>query len=215
MATRPAYLIQNEQVIRKDFAFTWVSGLSASQKRKCALSLHDAIRNTDPAANVLEVSTKSNVPLGVSMSAFNLKLDGYPLECIFQSSKTFPESGPHPELLTLPPKMAKQQIRLIQEASGGILTGFRYQGIDFPLDPKTLFYDYIYIKAIQETLPIDQIAQIAQYDYFTDIEFNPDKSINTQAKTAAEIRLMLMLYGEIPEMSMEQFLFFHRNNVLA
>ena len=62
MATRPAYLIENGKVIRKDFDFTWISGLSACQKQRCALSLHEAIRRTEASANVLEVSTKSNVP---------------------------------------------------------------------------------------------------------------------------------------------------------
>ena len=45
MATRPAYLIGNGKVIRKDYDFTWISGLSSSQKQKCALSLHEAIRS--------------------------------------------------------------------------------------------------------------------------------------------------------------------------
>lgn len=29
MATRPAYLIENGKVVRKDYDFTWISGLSA------------------------------------------------------------------------------------------------------------------------------------------------------------------------------------------
>ncbi len=212
MATRPAYLIENGKVIRKDYDFTWISGLSASQKQKCALSLHEAIRSTDTSANVLEVSTKSNIPLGVKMSAFNLKLDGYPLENIFQSSKVFAFGGPYPDLLHMHPREAKHNERL---RTSGDLTGFRYQGTDFPLEPKTLFYDYIYIKAICETLSAEEIQQIRDYSHFTDIEFNPAKSINTQAKTAAEIRLMLDLFGKIPEMTPDDFLQFHKEYVLA
>ena len=212
MANRPAYLIENGKVIRKGFDFIWVSGLSASQKQKCALSLHEAILRTDASANVLEVSTKSNVPLGVSMSAFNLMLDGFHLENIFQSGKVFAFGGPYPDLLSMHPKQAKHEQRL---RTSGELVGFRYQGIDFPSEPKTLFYDYIYIKAVKETLTADEIRQIAEFNYFTDIEFNPSKSINTQAKTAAEIRLMLDLFGKIQDMTPDEFLQFHKQNVLA
>ena len=207
MATRPAYLIENGKVIRKDYDFTWISGLSASQKQKCALSLHDAIRSTDTSANPLEVSTKSNDTLGVKMSAFNLMLDGFHLENVFQSGKVFAFGGPFPNLLHMHPREAKHHACLRES---GALTGFRYQGIDFPLEPKTLFYDYIYIKAIKETLTDDEIQQIGNYTHFTDIEFNPTKSINTQAITAAEIRLMLDLYGGIPEMDADAFLRFHQ-----
>ena len=212
MATRPAYLIENRKVIRKDYDFTWISGLSASQKQKCALSLHEAIFRTDASANVLEVSTKSNVPLGVSMSAFNLMLDGFHLENIFQSGKVFAFGGPYPDLLSMHPRQAKHEQRL---RTSGELVGFRYQGIDFPLEPKTLFYDYIYIRAVKGTLSADEIRQIAEFNYFTDIEFNPAKSINTQAKTSAEIRLLLELYGEIPDMDKEQFQVFHEQYVTA
>ena len=212
MATRPAYLIENGKVIRKDYDFQWFAGLSASQKQKCGLSLHEAIRSTDASASILEVSTKSTVPLGVRMSAFNLMLDGFHLENIFQSGKVFAFGGPFPDLLSMHPQQAKREPRL---RTSGDLVGFRYQDIDFPTEPKTLFYDFIYIKAIQETLTADEIRQIADFNYFTDIEFNPSKSINTQAKTAAEIRLMLDLFGEIPDMDKEQFLAFHKEYVIV
>ena len=212
MATRPAYLIKNGKVIRKDYDFQWFAGLSASQKQKCGLSLHEAIRSTDASASILEVSTKSIEPLGVRMSAFNLMLDGFHLENVFQSGKIFAYGGPYPDLLSMHPQQAKREPRL---RTSGNLIGFRYQGTDFPTEPKTLFYDYIYIKGIQETLSEDEIQQIADFNYFTDIEFNPNKSINTQAKAAAEIRLMLKLYGEIPEMDKEQFLAFHKEYVMA
>lgn len=211
MANRPAYLIQDEKVICKDFNFTLVSGLSASQKQKCAMSLHEAIRNTDAVANILEVSTKSNIPLGVKLSAFNLKLNGYPLENIFQSGKVFEHGGPFQELLLVHPREAKHDERL---RTSGKLLCFRYQDMDFPLNPSTLFYDYIYIKAVQETLTADEIKKIADYNYFMDIEFNPMKSINTQAKSVAEIRLMLEMHGTIPKMDTKSFMEFHRKYVV-
>lgn len=215
MAKRPAYLIENRKVIRKDYDFTWISGLSATQKRKCALSLQEAICSAEPSANVLEVSTKSSIPLGIKMSAFKLKLDGYAFESVFQSNKILQMGGHLKFLLTYPPQEAKKRCRWMQEDSGGDLIGFRYQDTDFPLNPKTLFYDYIYIKAINETLTADEIQEIKKYSHFTDIEFNPAKSINTQAKAAAEIRLMLDMFGEIPDMTPDEFLQFHKEYVLA
>ena len=51
------------------------------------------------------------------------------------------------------------------------------------MKPKTLFYDWLYIKALLNTLELKKI--ILEYDAFTDIEFNPEKSINCQAYSAA------------------------------
>lgn len=47
--------------------------------------------------------------------------------------------------------------------------------MDFPLEPKTVFYDYIYINAVKYTFSLDEIKQITSYTHFTDIEFNPKR----------------------------------------
>ena len=66
--------------------------------RKCVVRVNrkefEKIKQLDRSLRVLEISTKSSNPIGVSLSAFNLKfLDEnsgyeYPLENIFQSSKS-------------------------------------------------------------------------------------------------------------------------------
>ena len=63
------------------------------------------------------------------------------------------------------------------------MTGFVLNGISFSLTPKTFFYDWLYINALleKETLAVE----LTQFDAFTDIEFNPNKSINCQARSAA------------------------------
>ena len=212
MATRPAFFIQNGKVTRKDYDFTWIAGLSASQKKKCALSLQQAIRDADPGAVVLDVSTRSNHPLGVRMSAFNLKLDGFRLENVFQSGKVFTDGGPFYDLLSVHPREAKHDPRL---KTSGRLVSFRFRDADFPLEPITLYYDYIYIRAVRQTLSAEEMEELSQFTHFTDIEFNPNKSINTQAKAAAELKLMLQMYGEIPEMDQEQFVQFHKEFVIV
>ena len=48
---------------------------------------------------------------------------------------------------------------------------------------KTAFYDYIYISALIKNFGYD--LNISEYQWFTDIEFNPQKSINCQARAVA------------------------------
>ena len=108
--------------------------------------------------------------------------------------------------------MQKKDERL---RNSGELIRFNYNNYDFPLEPKTLFYDYIYINAVKESLTSDEIQQIKDYTCFTDIEFNPQKSINTQAKTVAIIKLMLDMYGEMPELGIDDFIVFHKQFVTA
>ena len=52
-----------------------------------------------------------------------------------------------------------------------------------PLNPKTVFYNWLYINAVLENPLL--AAELLKYNAFTDIEFNPKKSINCQAKAAA------------------------------
>lgn len=210
MAEKPAYCISNGKVTVKNYSFEWFSGFSVSQKQKSIDSLHNAILKTDNSAVPLEVSTKSKNLLGVKLSAFNLKLDGYTLENIFQSSKVFACGGAYRDLLEVSPKDAKRDLRL---KNSGALKSFDYNGEIFPLFPKTVFYDYIYIKSVKQSLTAEEILQIKEYNYFTDIEFNPNKSVNTQAKSVAIIRLMLDMYDNIPDFSKDDFIDFHNKYV--
>jgi len=61
----------------------------------------------------------------------------------------------------------------------------------------------------------NELKQICNYEYFTDIEFNPAKSINTQARSVAIVKLMLQLWGEVLDLSPEQFLKFHSRFVIS
>jgi len=65
----------------------------------------------------------------------------------------------------------------------GRLTGFRFNGFSFPLEPKTIFYDWLYITAIYPHR--EWLERLYRYAGFTDIEFNPSKSINCQARSCA------------------------------
>lgn len=211
MAKRPAFFIRQGKVVQDTFSFEWFPGFSISQKQKSIDSLHHAIQKTDEKARPLEISTKSRETLGINLSAFNLRLNDYTLENIFQSAKVFTDGGPYPDLLDVPPKIAKRDERL---QTSGTLKAFRYQNEDFPLIPKTAFYDFIYIAAAKNSFTADEIKEIMNYDYFTDIEFNPAKSINTQARAAAMIRLLLDAYGELPDFSKEDFIQYHKEHII-
>jgi hypothetical protein len=84
------------------------------------------------------------------------------------------------DLLNGTSRDAKGDVRL--QASGR-LTGFVLSGEPWPLEPRTAFYDWIYLRALVANP--DLAEQLLEYQAFTDIEFNPEKSLNCQARTAA------------------------------
>lgn len=211
MAERPAFFIRQGKVVSEVYSFEWFSGFAVSQKQKSIASLHNAIIKADKSAKPLEISTKSKETIGIKLSAFNLKLNNYTPENVFQSAKVFERGGPYLDLLDVLPKEAKRDERL---RNSGSLRAFRYQNEDFPLIPKTVFYDFIYIAAVKNSFTADEIKEISGYDYFTDIEFNPAKSINTQARAAAMIRLLLDEYGELPDFSKEDFIQYHKEHIV-
>jgi len=210
MAERPAFYVHQGKVTGRMYAFEWFPGFAVSQKQKSIESLHNAIRKTDADARPLEISTKSTEPLGRNLSAFHLTLGGHTLENIFQSAKVFENGGPYPDLLAVPPREAKHDGRL---KSSGCLKAFYFQGETFPLIPRTVFYDYIYFAAVKESLAAEEIHAISRYNYFTDIEFNPAKSINTQARTVSMIKLMLEEYQSLPDFSKDDFIEYHKKHV--
>ncbi len=210
MAERPAFYIHQGKVISKIYSFEWFPGFAVSQKQKSIESLHDAIRETDADASPLEISTKSREPLGRKLSAFHLMLNHRTIENIFQSSKVFENGGPYLDLLDVPPREAKRDERL---KSSGPLKAFCFQGETFPLIPSTVFYDYIYFAAVKESLEAEEINAIARYNFFTDIEFNPAKSINTQARTVSLIKLILEEYKILPDFSKDDFIQYHKEHI--
>ena len=56
-------------------------------------------------------------------------------------------------------------------------------GKDFKSEPKDFFYNWIYINASAKNKKY--LEELDMYEAFTDIEFNPNKSINCQARSVA------------------------------
>lgn len=187
MAIRPIF-IPNENsvgVIEKPVEFKWHSGLAASQKKKSIYELHTRAKSLG-IKNILEISSKSELDLGVSLSAFNLVVTtkkrgrNLTVETAFQGSKVFERGGPYKDLYGLDSKSAKKDIRLKES---GNLIGFNFFGIAFPLIPRTYFYDWVYINALVQNEGMSE--EVREFNGFSDIEFNPKKSINCQAHAVA------------------------------
>ena len=174
-----------------DVQFTWYMGMSIDVRRRSIHSLHKNCQ-TLGFSTILEVSSKSEQPLGIQLSAFYLtNIIGYPVENIFQSSKVFKNGGPYRDLLHVSPKEAKRDERL---KNSGDLVKFTLNNKDFPLEPKSLFYDWVYINVLFSERNNDLRTKLFQssFDAFSDIEFNPSKSLNCQARTLA---LCVSLYN--------------------
>lgn len=189
MATRPIFIVEADGpafVRVQSVDFTWHAGMARSRKQMSMRSLQAAAQTLHPDARLLEVSRMSDTSLGEQLSAFNLTLhhpdhdEPVPVECAFQSSKRFERGGPFLDLLSALPIDAKRDSRL--QASGH-LTGFRFLGEDWPKDPPNAFYDWIYVNALHRHPEL--ASAILRFDIFTDIAFNPEKSINCQARAVA------------------------------
>lgn len=204
MATRPIFLVTNDrknlfEEVEVDFKF--YNGFSVTQKAKSINSLHASSKKLG-YKYILEVSTKSENPLGWQLSAFNLMVDfdidkKISLECAFQGSKVFEGNIQYDDLYYTESIKAKKDERL---RNSGKIIGFNFDGIFWENEPKTAFYDYLYIKTLYTNYR-GMIEELVRFDIFTDIEFNPKRSINCQARTCAILVSLVKL--ELLEESLE------------
>lgn len=205
MAVRPVFVIEakgrSHTVVEYPVEFTWHPGFSISQQRKSIDSMHQVYVDTTGIADILEVSSRATRSEGRQASAFTLRcdprripgvdvdavnaaLDGRahtPVEVLFQGSKRFSRQSKAANPYHLSPKEARRWAAANNE--DGSLLEFVFFGQKFPLQPRTLFYDWLYCHALSQNPRI--AGQIEQYRAFTDIAFNPKKSINCQARSAA------------------------------
>lgn len=169
MAIRPIFISTSDienPFIKEDINFKWISGMSYIQKCKRRDSLKEEIEKIYDINKWLEVSTKSDKDIGIKLSALNLELitssKKISVENVYQNSKVF---------------------------ENGKITGFKYGSTYFENDPYGMYYDYIYMLALYQHL--DLIEQMKDYNIFTDIEFNPQKSLNTQGRAVAIFKTLL------------------------
>ncbi|OBX06272.1 hypothetical protein QV08_10625 [Gallibacterium salpingitidis] len=190
--TRPIFIPDRQEigVIKQDIEFDWHMGMSAEVRKRSIESLHKNAQKKG-FQKILEASSKSENPLGIQLSAFFLKnIKGFSVENLFQSSKVFENGGPYRDLLTVTPREAKKDERL---KNSGTLLKFTFNKKEFPLEPKSLFYDWLYLNVLfsDRNLQLRDSLFENKFDAFSDIEFNPEKSFSCQARTLA---LCISLY---------------------
>ena len=187
MAKRYIYFVNKKNHYNKQlFSFQWFSGFSVSQYRKSSISLINSFHQKYPKLKILEVSSASSKNLGIQASALNLTITSkkginYSVEQLFQAGKVFEKAGSQLNLLKFNSRELKKKIKIISKNDK--LIGFNLFNHSFPLEPKTFFYNWLYIHALQQNKNIAQ--QILKYDAFSDIYFNPQRSINSQAEACA------------------------------
>ena len=216
MTTRPLFLpllpaeAKAPGVRQVPIAFQWFPGFAKVQQAKCLRALQGAIAQSGLAERPLEISTRSNDPYGVALSALNLELGGIPVERHYQAAKVYPNNlGPNPQWLTLPEddlkaEMREFKARVAQQALP--LLAFRHNGCDWPLTPPHAFYDWLYCRALMENPRL--AAALLGHDGFTDLAFNPKRSFNSQAYAAA-LYVSLHAFGCLEEALAEASHFFH------
>lgn len=197
MASRPVFIpVEAIDFLVEEISldFSWHPGFSAVQKKKNIVDLH-AEAERQGIYPVLEISTKSEDMIGQRLSAFNLKiptrLGDISIESAFQGSKVFAGGGPYFDIYSLDSRSAKKDERL---KASGQLVGFNFFGDEWPLEPKTAFYDWLYMTALQPHQ--EYLKRLFVYKGFSDIEFNPERSINCQARTCAMLVSLIKL-GEL------------------
>lgn len=173
-------------IVEKTIEFPYFAGQSKFQKQKSMDSMLHAIRAVESGGNILEVSTKSRTALGNLLSGFQLEYfdkeqgKGIPVVNVFESSKVFENGGPYLDLLHCTPLEAKRDKRLLLS---GKLVGFQYEGKKIEFQPRTLFYDWIYLNALNAHPEYHE--ELLSYDIFTDIEYNMTKMFACQARSVA------------------------------
>ena len=188
MAERPIFVSvpDSPELVREVFfQIKWHSGFATTQKEKNIKELHEAAERRG-FRNLLEISSKSSSERGQHLSAFYIKVKmsngrEIPLECAFQGSKVFERGGPFTDLYWV--EAARDAKRDPKLKESGRLKAFQFEGFTWPLEPKTAFYDWLYISFLNRFR--DWAPKLYAYGGFTDVEFNPQRSINCQARSCA------------------------------
>lgn len=179
--------------------------MAASQKKKNVVALHEAAAASGMAP-LLEISSKSEWEVGQKLSAFYVKVEidtkTTTLESAYQGSKVFEKGGPFTDLYSAESRDAKRDPRLRES---GRLTAYRFKEVDYPLSPATAFYDWLYITALFRYRDWLE-KRLRGFAGYTDIEFNPERSLNCQARSCAAF-VALQRRGSL-EQAVQSFEFF-------
>ncbi|MCR5836234.1 MAG: hypothetical protein K6G88_07000 [Lachnospiraceae bacterium] len=203
MATRPVFLVNScfPYYSEVDVDFVYNQGFAPCQKKKNIIAIHGAFHKDHKDVNVLEISSKSFDETGVNLSAFNLQLyvksleKHMPVEVMYHVGKVFEKSGQHREMLDMTPRECK---KYLFNNSFGKVDYFLFESQRVNTENFCDFYNWLYIRALLENETLSR--GLLEYQAFTDVEYNPNRSKNCQARSAAIFvslfKLGKVYYGE-------------------
>lgn len=195
ISTRLYFKADKKQVIEKEISFTFYAGFAPSQKIKNRISMHEAILKQEPKAKILEVSTKSDIELGKTLSAFNLKLNNRPFECVFQEAKRFKINSVKTQFFTDKKECLDISDRLIEE------NGVYYiePQSDNPRELKSILKDFM--KANKD-------AKISHF-YYKDEIFEVDGGVKNSSSFFYDFLYFSALRDNFSQNELEQILEFN------
>lgn len=186
MTERYVYYLDEENLFKKKLIkFKWYPGFALVQKQRSSQDLQAEFKAVKPNSKILEVSSASANEIGRKLSAFNLMLEtthgSYSVEQIFQAGKVFERAGKQEQLLKLPSREAKAKVKVLNNTDK--LVAFSIFGQNFSLEPKTFFYNWSYLHALNQNKNLAK--EVVKFDAFTDIHFNYKKQLNCQAEACS------------------------------
>lgn len=186
-AIRPIFTPSKTQLVEeKNIEFEWFMGMTRAQKQKNIESFHKKAKESG-YSKVLEVSTYSPNPLGVKLSALNLRFSSAhssgTVEDLYQKSKILGKK----DNVIVTEKRSQKGFRPIS---------FEFENFEWPIEPLSGFYDWLYINALQQNPSI--FDDILKFQAFTDIAYNPKRALSTQARSVA-LFISLVRLGKVDE----------------
>jgi hypothetical protein len=173
-AIRPLFVPSDKYLVEeKKLEFEWFMGMNRTQKQKSITEFHKKAKEIG-YLKILEISTYSMESLGVNLSAFNLhfisEYSSGTVEELYQKSKIIKE-------------IDKKNIVKKRNYKGLLPSSFEFEKKEWPLKPLSGFYDWLYINALIQNPTFS--TPLLEFQAFTDIAYNPKKSLSTQARSAA------------------------------
>lgn len=164
MAFRNFWTIKDGKIAKGVVSFKWEPGMSVAQKRRSCVHMHSALNVYLDLYPALDISSASTEKLGVELSAFNLMLNGKSVECWYQGSKVYSNVGHMKHLYDADSLTAKLSMK---QENKGALIGFKLIDVDYPMNPKTVFYDYLYLQGLMQ---YEERDKVLDYNVFTDVQ---------------------------------------------
>ena len=162
---------------------------------------------------ILEISSRSSVAEGRALSAMSLLVQGSDgrartLESVYQAAKDY-GLGPETRIEALNGFDAKRDSRRRAEGAaheGRRLMGFRHQGLHWPAESGTAFYDHLWMTGALNRYGSRLKDLLNEYDGYSDCFFRPGAMRACQAAAAAAMSQLLTARERRPDPALDRAL---------